>query len=116
MTTRTPPDPRANEPDVAGGGSTRERFLTRNAETIGVQWSVALRASVKQERRPVADGFPGTLSEIRPHVDGILRRLLANARMSELTAGERERVTRLAYATARNDWLAHREAAEPDDG
>lgn len=91
----------------------RRAFLDSNSASVGTDWSVALRSSLKQQGRAAAGGFPGTISEARAHVNRTLPRALSSAAMSVLSSDEREWSARVVYASARKDWLAN--GARDDD-
>lgn len=108
MTTNPRRAPARRTESSSPSNATRATFLESKAESIGKHWSTAIRSSLERQHRGVVGGFPGTLSEIRKHVDDFLRPLLSEARMKALTATERETSARQAYAIARKDWLANR--------
>ncbi|MFO0692089.1 MAG: hypothetical protein U0230_00900 [Polyangiales bacterium] len=94
---------------------TRREFLDRNASSMGLDWAVAIRSALRQQGRPAAGGFPGTMSEVRAHLGLLLGAALRDARMAALLPNERDWSARIAYAAARKDWLAHGERADEDE-
>lgn len=106
MTIPNRPRPHANP---TASDTARRNLVDEHADAIGLRWAVAIRTSMRRQDRAIVGGFPGTLSEIRGHLDEFLRPILWEAHMSALTPVERDASARRAYAIARTDWLAHRE-------
>ncbi|MFO0565304.1 MAG: hypothetical protein U0263_06555 [Polyangiaceae bacterium] len=80
--------------------------LEREVEAIGLEWAEARIHAFVTEGRPIAGGWPGTLSEARTRVDAS-----AGARGGD---SDREAMARRTYMVAKARWLS-RAAHEPDD-
>lgn len=104
---RTPSSEPPEAPAFVPAGETRRAFLDENSASVGTDWSVALRSSLKSQGRAAAGGFPGTMSEARAYVNRSLPRALSSAAMPVLSSDEREWSARIVYASARKDWLAN---------
>jgi hypothetical protein len=94
--------------------SARQTSIEASAAALGRTWAARCRHDLQREGRAASGGWPGTLSEARARVG---RRLVveASGRRSELliTDAEREVAARLAYSTARAEWLRHVEPEAP---
>lgn len=94
--------------------SPRQTTIEAGATALGRTWAARCRHELQREGRAASGGWPGTLSEARARVG---RRLVVEqrGRRSELpiTDAEREVAARLAYATARAEWLRHVEPEGP---
>lgn len=102
----------ASEPP---GDDARQKLLGRAALAEALAWSVWWRAELRRQGRPIAGGWPGTLSEARARV---ARRVHVElGRQLAPTAQEIERAARTAYSAARDDWNDAREPeiVDPDD-
>lgn len=88
--------------------SARQTSIEEGAAALGRRWAAGCRHDLHRDGRAASGGWPGTLSEARARVG---RRLVVEAkgRRSELaiTDAEREVAARLAYSSARNEWLRH---------
>lgn len=74
-------------------------YLDAIATTAGTEWAAETVGSLTKANRPVAGGWPGTLSEARARLDGVWRMLgLAP------DTPTRVRLTRSAYDAARSAW------------
>lgn len=91
---------------VASGPSAPLPPLDGRVENSGRAWAAAVRAELVGEGRRAAGGWPGTLSEARGRLEAVLRG-------GGTPPAERERLARLLYHTARDTWLASRDA--PDE-
>jgi len=74
---------------------------------------MSYRESLHQEGRPAAGGFPGTMAEARELLARSLPAELARQGMRLPSFHEREQSARALYASARQQWLAHREPEAP---
>jgi hypothetical protein len=77
-------------------------------EALGLAWARRCRADLLEEQRPAAGGWPGTMSEARAVV---ANRLASERKVFALefpNDAEREQLARVAYGSARRDWLEHR--------
>lgn len=94
--------------------SARQTTIEESAAALGRSWAVRCRHELHREGRSAAGGWPGTLSEARARVG---RRLVVEAkgRRGELdiTDAERELAARMAYASARTEWLRHVDPEAP---
>ena len=102
------------KPIVAEGGAparktSRDTVRVERATTSGQAWAESLRAALATEGRPATGGWPGTLSEARAKVDQLLHR------DGTTEPGERERLTRLLYHSARALWLDNRAPAVAEE-
>ena len=92
----------------------RTTLLLESATMVGASWAQALSDAIRQERRRVAGGFPGTIPEARFRVNEYLRGELMRLELSPLAPLELSRAVEVAYARARRDWLdMGREAKAP---
>jgi hypothetical protein len=105
------------KPTVATAGaakSPRQTSIEASATALGRTWAAGCRHELHREGRTASGGWPGTLSEARARVG---RRLVVEASggRSELhiTDAEREVAARLAYSSARAEWLRHVEPEAP---
>lgn len=89
--------------------------LRELAQQDGQAWAAALRASIVAEQRPAAGGWPGTLSEARARVQGVVRAWTLTNHNRRVNAEQLDEVTHALYASARDRWLASREPEEDDD-
>jgi hypothetical protein len=94
---------------------TRLRALRQGACDAGRQWAERFCADLRTEGRAVQGGWPGTMAEARAVVRASLQGEISARRRSAVTTVELEWLTRIAYASARQDWLsrAERETPEP---
>jgi hypothetical protein len=83
--------------------------LDRLVIAAGESWALEAAAHLREEERAVAGGWPGTLSEARARVAELVR-----GSIGAYTPDVFERLTRLAYATARKAWAAQA-VAETND-
>lgn len=82
--------------------ATRQELLDRTAHGEGSAWASWWRTELDRQSRPVAGGWPGTLSEARVR---IARRIAHDLGPEfRVTAEELEGAARSAYRTARHDW------------
>jgi hypothetical protein len=88
--------------------------LDEHATILGTRWACACRAELGREGRLATGGWPGTVGEARNRVARELGALLAKRRLPALTHGELEDASRLAYKTARRDWIANAAVAAAD--
>jgi hypothetical protein len=77
-------------------------------EAVGLAWARRCRADLLEAHRPAAGGWPGTLSEARAVVASHLAAELKGFGRERPTDAEREQIARVAYGSARRDWLEHR--------
>lgn len=83
------------------------------AERGGTQWGMEEIAALSAQRRQVAGGFPGTVSQARARVLASLGRDRARAsQIADLV--EQARIVKLFYAAARRVWMSHRETERDD--
>ncbi|MBK7583510.1 MAG: hypothetical protein IPI67_25375 [Myxococcales bacterium] len=101
-------------PPPAGNGSsmasrTRLRAaLDREVEAIGQAWAQAKMEALRNEGRPIAGGWPGTMSEARARVSVCAR---SASRSAE---ADLETLARRAYVVAKATWLS-RTAPDADE-
>lgn len=88
--------------------ASRKSLLEENAAGVGAAWARGLCESMQREGRPIEGEWPGTVGEARAHVAGRLGDALARQKMSPLTGGELAAASDIAYAEARQQWLAVR--------
>jgi hypothetical protein len=83
-------------------GDRREALLEAAAQSEGTAWSTWWLCELRRQNRPIAGGWPGTLSEARRRMS---RRIATELgpRFS-LTHAELDQVARRAYDHARRDW------------
>jgi hypothetical protein len=97
---------------LGGAKSARQASIEASAASLGRTWAARCRHELRSEGRPASGGWPGTLSEARARVG---RRLVveASGQRSELLINdaESELAARLAYSSARAEWLR---LAEPE--
>lgn len=74
------------------------------AETLGSEWARDVRVQLVSENRPACGGWPGTLSEARLRITGIISPARAVAGRITVTVPEFERMAGALYASARNAW------------
>ncbi len=97
-------------PAPAGTGlDERQALLERTARAEASAWASWWRAELLRQGRPMAGGWPGTLSEARSRM---ARRIAADLGSDFApTTHELDRAAREAYGAARRDW---NETSEPD--
>jgi len=88
-------------------GPTETGALDERASAHGRAWAQSVRADLQNEGRRAAGGWPGTISEARVHAERALS-------SRGVAPQERERLARLIYHTARDAWLATRDALDED--
>jgi hypothetical protein len=84
------------------------------AELVGRRWAVELRASLVQQQRRAAGGWPGTLREARTHVAVSLLPWLRSNGQAMVTSAQCEGAARVVYASARKVWLENRESEDDE--
>jgi hypothetical protein len=89
----------------------RRAILENAALTAGEQWALSYRDEMRGQGRPIAGGWPGTLSEARARVAACLR--LQERHGSTVTSAELTWLAKTAYARARRQWLAVAERDGP---
>jgi len=85
--------------------------LTAHESTVmhdGREWADGLRDSLVREGRPVAGGWPGTVSEARTRVASVI----AGVALSREQHGH---LTRVLYEAAKGKWLSRRVREIPDE-
>jgi hypothetical protein len=78
----------------------------------GETWAVDCANALRGEGRPVAGGWPGTITEARQRVRACA--LTVGSGSSNLSNEELETLTRLVYDTAKKVWLARTERVSGD--
>lgn len=87
----------------------RRALLETAAFAEATAWASWWRAELSRQSRPIAGGWPGTLSEARTRM---ARRIASELGADfALTAQELDRAARFAYGAARREWNAN---CEPD--
>jgi hypothetical protein len=85
-----------------GEAAQRHAHLERVAFAEATAWAAWWRAELGRQRRPIAGGWPGTVSEARVR---IARRIAADLGPSfEATREELDETARAAYGAARREW------------
>jgi hypothetical protein len=84
------------------------------AELVGRRWAAELRASLVQQQRRAAGGWPGTLREARTHVAISLLPWLRSTGQAMVTSSQCEDAARVVYARARKVWLENRESEDDE--
>lgn len=79
------------------------------AEEDGRAWADTVRTMLQSEGRAASGGWPGTISEARARVEGVM------GAGDRPTPDERDRLARVLYHAARSFWLVNRDASVPDD-
>ena len=92
----------------------RRALLEEASIATGERWAAGWRDDLRQEGRPAAGGWPGTVAEARARVTAHLGPELHRRKMLALTHEELERAARTAYARARRDWLSRNEREIPE--
>jgi hypothetical protein len=83
--------------------SDRRRVMLEDAASSeGTAWAEWWRVELRRQRRPVAGGWPGTLSEARARI--VARILHEHGPQFSATAAEIESAARSTYGTAKRDW------------
>src|SRR4051794_32370025 len=86
---------------------TRADALRACGESLGLAWAKRCRADLVEEQRPAAGGWPGTMTEARAVVANRLAAERKGLGFEQPTNEEREHMARIAYGSARRDWLEH---------
>jgi hypothetical protein len=82
------------------------RFILRQGpSTVGAAWARSLCASIKQQGRPIAGGWPGTIVEARARIALHLHQELATRGMPPLCQDELDVAANATYARAKEEWL-----------
>lgn len=89
----------------------RLQVLQRAIEAEADAWVDSMARAMNEEGRPVAGGWPGTISEARFRVT----RCAAGRPEFRVTQHELEHLTRHAYVFAKKAWLL-RAGPTPSDG
>ncbi|MCC6527678.1 MAG: hypothetical protein IT373_33845 [Polyangiaceae bacterium] len=89
----------------------RRARLRERALALGAGWASTSREEFLQQRRAVAGGWPGTLSEARLRVRWYFDTTSGARQLAPLSRDELEWAARATYASAREAWLAF---AEPE--
>jgi hypothetical protein len=85
----------------------RQVLLDRTARAEATSWASWWRNELHRQNRPVAGGWPGTLSEARVRV---ARRIAVELEPDlAATRQEVEQAARAAYGAARDEWNESRE-------
>lgn len=82
--------------------------LDELAVAIGEEWALACASALREQRRAVTGGWPGTMSEARARVLATFARTGGGAPSSERL----QALSRAAYGVARTRWNT---VAVPDD-
>ncbi len=88
--------------------------LEQAAERGGALWAQEQIAALSAQRRLVAGGFPGTMTEARARVLASLGRERASSWRSTSVA-DQARAVKLFYAAARRVWLTQQQSEHDDD-
>jgi hypothetical protein len=80
------------------------------------QWVDTWRVQLSGQGRRLVGGWPGTVPEALALVRVHLARTIGSARLAALGAQDVDRLARLAYARARQQWLANAERELPESG
>lgn len=94
----------------------RQALLDGAAQAEGSAWASWWRGELARQERPVAGGWPGTLTEARVRVACRISAELGAA--FDATRQELEQAARGAYGVARREWNERCEpesATEPDE-
>lgn len=94
--------------DLSEQARVRRRVLLESASADeGVAWAAWWRNELRRQERPVAGGWPGTLSEARKRIVArIIKELGPRFGASE---SEIQSATRATYGTAKRDWNDNRD-------
>lgn len=92
---------------AAAGELMNAQDLEHTALAEGERWALEITAALQHDGRPIAGGWPGTLSEARQRVGSIPA--IGRAPYAEL-----ERLAQHCYASARRTWL-QQTTADLDD-
>lgn len=87
--------------------ATDERALDALAIAIGEEWAASCAHALREQRRRVAGGWPGTMTEARARALATFARSFGGTPTAETLLA----VSRAAYGVARTRWMA---VAEPD--
>jgi len=87
-----------------GGAERRAEVLGRIAVETGEAWVLWWYDQLRRQRRPVAGGWPGTLSEARARLTARVSADLG--REFTLTYAELDVLARTAYFRAKGEWCA----------
>jgi hypothetical protein len=98
------PSGAARKPLDPARGGRRRTTLERAAVATGAAWAASFMDDLKKQGRPVAGGWPGTLSEARARI--VARMSVDLGRRYQLSPDELELMTRTAYLHAKGRWQA----------
>jgi hypothetical protein len=104
---------RGEPEELEGKEQVRRTFLEEGAVAIGKQWVRGCREDLRQQGRPAAGGWPGTLAEARARVSAHFTEELRRRSMVALTYSELDWVAKATYATAKRDWSSPSDPDEP---
>lgn len=82
----------------------RAELLHETALLAGRHWYAAWRATLAEEGRDIAGGWPGTLPEARARIAASLMTTLSRKRLAPTTPDELRAATRVTYDEARRAW------------
>ncbi len=88
--------------------SSRHTLLDDASRSLGKAWAEGWFDDLRREGRPVAGGWPGTMSEARSRASIHMTALLARRAMQPATHDELAQATRVTYDSAKAVWLGGR--------
>lgn len=94
---------------MSGVAESRHREIQEGAAAVGRSWALQLVTALRSEQRAAAGGWPATISEARSQVGICLSHWLTQRGYQPIAPAEFEEATRLVYASARREWVSHRE-------
>jgi hypothetical protein len=101
---RAPKLPTEGEPEAVSAAA---HLPWSRAEALGVEWAQDVRKSLGNENRAACGGWPGTLSEARVRLTGIVNPWSAMSGRIAVTASEFESLAVALNVCARNTWRTY---------
>jgi len=90
---------------MSGTEDRRLQLLQKATLAIGEDWAKTWLAEMREQRRVVSGGWPGTLPEASARARAVLSAELVRRRMAPLSAKELAEATRRVYEQAKREWL-----------
>ena len=88
-----------------GSEATRLKLMNEEAEVAGRQWAIDWKREITNEGRPIAGGWPGTVSQARARVYAHIHPILRDRGYRLPSTSENAKAARSLYRHARENWL-----------
>ncbi len=88
-----------------GSEASRLKVLDTEAEVVGRKWAGDWKREITGEGRPIAGGWPGTISQARARVYAYIHPIMRDRGLRLPSSSENEKTARTLYRHARDSWL-----------